>query len=165
MRNLLLVLLVGATACAARAPQSTFNATYTCGNSSITREGGTVRSPGDLRQTSRLSWQDDDGDHYVTWPLSPTDKQATEYIIPADPKADAVERVYDTSRGSSTADWRLLNRQACTVKGGYSDALAHYMLGDSIEAVARDLSLDRDEARSLVRHALLSLQHRYYRDR
>jgi hypothetical protein len=165
MRNFLLVLLVGATACAARAPRSTFNATYTCGNASLTRDGGVVRSTGELRATSRLSWQDDAGDHYVTWPLSPTDRQATEYIIPADPKADAVERVYDTSRGSSTADWRLLTRQACTVDGGYNDALARYMRGESIDDLARDLSMNRDQARGLVQHALMSLQHRYWRDR
>jgi hypothetical protein len=165
MRNLLLVFLVGATACAARAPRSTFNATYTCGAASITREGGVVRATGELRATSRLSWRDDAGDHYVTWPLSPTDKQATEYIIPVDPKADATERVYDTTRGSSTADWRLVTKQVCTVEGGYNDALARYMRGESIDDLARDLAMDRDEARGLVQHALMALQHRYWRDR
>jgi hypothetical protein len=163
MRNLVLVVLV--TACAARPPRSTFDATYTCGNGSIIRESGIVRNTAEPHASSRLSWQDDAGDHYVTWPLSPTDRQATEYIIPIDVKADAVERTYDASRGSSTADWRLLGKQVCTVQGGYNDALARFMHGESIDDVARDLSLDHDEARGMVQHALQALQHRYMRDR
>jgi hypothetical protein len=163
MRNVLLVVFI--TACAARAPRPTFDATYACGTASITREGGVVHSTVDPHASSRLSWQDDAGDHYVTWPLSPTDRQATEYIIPTDAKADAVERVYDTSRGSSTADWRLLGKQVCTVQGGYNDALVRFMRGESIDDLARDLAMDRDEARGMVYHALQALQHRYMRDR
>ena len=100
-----------------------------------------------------------------TWPLSPTDSSATEYIMPSDPKADAVERVYDTSRGSSTADWRLLTRRSCTAHGGYNDALARWMRGETIDDVAHDLSIDRDEASGMVKRALTSLQTRYWRER
>jgi hypothetical protein len=165
MRNILLVLVVGATACAARPARPTFNMQYTCGDASIVRDQDVVRTSDSARVVSRLSWQDDAGDHYVSWPLSPTDKEATEYIVPTDPKADAVERVYDTSRGSSTADWKLTHREACTAHGGYNDALARWMKGESIDDVARDFSMDRDEARGMVRRALTSLQTRYWRDR
>ncbi len=137
---------------------------YSCGESTIVRDRDVVRT-GDARIVSRLSWQDEAGDHYVNWPLSPTDKEATEYVVPADPKADATERQYDTSRGSSTADWKLVSRQVCTARGGYNDALARWMKGESIDDVARELSMDRDEARGMVRRALTSLQTRYWRDR
>lgn len=165
MRNFLVVLVAGATACAARPPRSTFDASYTCGGETIRRDDGVVHSSGEPHATSRLSWRDDAGDHYVTWPLSPTDKKATEYIIPADPKADAIERSYDTSRGSSTADWRLVTKQACTVEGGYNDALARYVRGESIDDLARDFAIGRDEAQGLLQYALSQVQHRYWRDR
>lgn len=165
MRNLLFVVVVAATACAARPPRPTLTTQYTCGESSIVRDRDVVRTGDSQRVLSRLSWQDDAGDHYVSWPLSPTDKEATEYVVPSDPRADASERVYDTSRGSSTADWKLVSRQACTAQGGYNDALARWMKGESIDDVARELSMDRDEARGMVRRALTSLQTRYWRDR
>lgn len=163
MRKLLLVFVVGA--CAARPARPTSRTEYTCGDSSIVRDRDVVRNGSSNQVMSRLSWQDDAGDHYVSWPLSPTDKEATEYVVPNDPKADASERVYDTSRGSSTADWKLVTRQACTAHGGYNDALARWMKGESIDDVARDLAMDRDEARGMVRRALSSLQTRYWRDR
>jgi len=165
MRKLLLVFVVGATACAARPARPTLTTQYSCGDSSIIRDQDVVRTGDSTRVVSRLSWQDDAGDHYVSWPLSPTDKEATEYIVPADPRADATERVYDTSRGASTADWKLVTKQACTAHGGYNDALGRWMKGESIDDVARELSLDRDEARGMVRRALTSLQTRYWRDR
>jgi len=164
MRKFFLVLVVAATACAARPARPTLTTQYSCGESTIVRDRDVVRT-GDARVVSRLSWQDDAGDHYVSWPLSPTDKEATEYVVPADPKADAFEREYDTSRGASTADWKLVSRQVCTARGGYNDALARWMKGESIDDVARELSMDRDEARGMVRRALTSLQTRYWRDR
>lgn len=164
MRKLLLVFVVSSAACAARPARPTITTAYSCGDASIVRDRDVVRTGDTNHVVSRLSWQDDAGDHYVSWPLSPTDKEATEFIVPSDPKADASERVYDTSRGSSTADWKLVSRQACTAHGGYNDALARWMKGESIDDVARDLAMDRDEARGMVRRALTSLQTRYWHE-
>lgn len=165
MRNILLLVLVGASACAARSPRSTFTGEYSCGDAAVVREGAAVRTTGGTPSESRLSWTDDAGDHYVNWPLSPTDKSATEFIIPPDPKADAFERTYDTSRGASTADWRLVTKQTCTARGGYNDALTRWMAGETIDGIAHDLSIDRDEAKNVVRHALMTAQTRYWRER
>ncbi|MDB4958082.1 MAG: hypothetical protein JWO36_5651 [Myxococcales bacterium] len=170
MRNfLLLSLLVGASACAARAPQTTIPVQYACGDSQVVREGDrlSVNRPqnDDALRPASLGWHDDDGDHFVTWPLSATDVQAVEYVVPNDRRSDAVERVYDTSKGVSTADWRLTKRQVCTAHGGYSDALARWMKGADIDQLASELSVDHEAARGLVHTALTALQHRYYKDR
>jgi hypothetical protein len=165
MRNMLLLVLVGASACAARSPRSTFSGEYSCGDSAFVREPSAVRTAGAMPSESRLSWTDDAGDHYVRWPLSATEKSATEFIIPPDPKADALERTYDTSRGASTADWRLVTRQVCTPRGGYNDALARWISGETLEGIARDFSIDRDEAKNVLHRALMSAQTRYWRER
>jgi hypothetical protein len=39
------------------------------------------------------------------------------------------------------------------------------MSGESIDNIAHDLSVDRDQARDLIHDALLSAQRRYFRDR
>jgi hypothetical protein len=165
MRNMLLLVLVAASACAARGPRSTFSAQYSCGDAAVVREGGTVRSTSAAATDWRLSWTDDAGDHYVSWPLSATDRSATELVIPPDPKADAVQRHYDTSRGASTADWRLVTKEVCTVHGGYHDALVRWMAGETFEGIASDLAIGPDEAKSAVRQALMSAQTRYWRER
>lgn len=165
MRNMLLLVVLGASACAARTSHSTFSAQYTCGDAAVVRDGTIVRSSGTMASDWRLSWTDDAGDHYVSWPLSATDRSATELIIPPDPKADAVQRQYDTSRGASTADWRLVTKQVCTVHGGYHDALVRWMAGETFDGIASDLAIDRDEAMSAVHHALTLAQSRYWRER
>ena len=33
----------------------------------------------------------------MTWPLSPTDRVATEFVVPNDPRQDAVQHTYDTA--------------------------------------------------------------------
>jgi hypothetical protein len=119
-------------------------------------------SPGEI---SRLSWRDGKGEHFVTWPLSPTDRAATEFIVPADPRQDATQRTYDTTFGSSTTDWRPVNETVCTARGGYSDVLTRYMRGESIDDLTRDVGLSsRDETRAVLRKALVSLQKKYWRD-
>ena len=165
MRNMLLLVLVGASACAARAPHSTFSAEYSCGDAAVVRDAAAVRTTGATPSESRLSWSDDAGDHYVNWPLTATDRSATEFVIPSDPKADAMERVYDTSRGPSTADWRLVHKQACRAQGGYNEALTRWMAGETIDAIAKDLSIGRDEAKQVVRKALMTAQTRYWNER
>src|SRR5688500_3749366 len=110
MRKFLLVILVGASACAARgAHQPTMPVQYACGDTSVTRDGTEIRSsaPGEV---SRLSWRDDQGEHFVAWPLSPTDRNAMEFVVPSDPRMDALQHTYDTTFGSSTADWRLISK-------------------------------------------------------
>jgi hypothetical protein len=165
MRNFLLVILVGTSACAARSSQPTIPVNYACGDHTVTRNGVEMRSSEAPGAISRLSWRDDKGEHFVTWPLSPTDREATEFIVPNDPLQDATQNVYDTTFGASTADWRRTNTRVCTARGGYNDVLSRYMRGESIETLTQDVGLSsRDETRALLRKALVSLQKRYWRD-
>jgi len=165
MRNVLLVLLLGASACAARTSTSTLHARYTCGDVAVSRDGSEIHT-GTAGVLGRLSWHDDAGDHFVVWPSAPTDRDAMELIVPSDPHLDAVQRTYDTTFGSSTVDWRLIDKQVCTASGGYNDVLARYMKGESIDDLTTSIgATNRDETRTLIRKALVSLQHRYWRDR
>jgi hypothetical protein len=166
MRKLFLVALVGASACAARSSsRPTMPVHYSCGDNAVTRTGIEMRGSEKPGEVSRLSWSDDSGEHFVTWPLSPTDRTATEFVVPSDPRQDAVQHTYDTTFGSSTADWRLVDKQVCTAQGGYSDVLARYMRGESIDELTRDVGLSsRDETRAVLRKALVTLQKRYWRE-
>jgi hypothetical protein len=163
---LLFVLAAGATACAARAPRiTTPNITYSCDNErQVHRDNGRVLSTSGTAQLA-LGWRDGEGEHFVSWPTSSTQMEAVEYVMPPDARADAIERVYDTSKGSSRVDWRMVRSTACTATGGYSDALARFATGKSFDQVAQELSLgDKNEARELVHHALVSVQKRYFRE-
>ena len=166
MRNFLLLVLVGASACAARSShQPTMPVHYACGDVAVTRDGSEMRPAGAQGEISRLSWSDKQGEHFVTWPLSPTDRAAVEFIVPADPRQDATQVTYDTTFGSSTADWRLTDKKVCTAQGGYNDVLARYMRGESIDDLTRSTGLSsRDETRTVLRKALVSLQKKYWRD-
>jgi hypothetical protein len=114
---------------------------------------------------SQLGWRDDAGDHFVNWPHSPTEVEAVEFVAPSDPRADAMMKTYDTSKGMSTTDWRMTKTEVCRAEGGYNDALTRWMDGSSIDEVAVSLATDKEQARSLVNHALTALQKRYLRDR
>jgi hypothetical protein len=166
MRRILLVFLVvsGAAACAGRATPTTLTArTYTCGEHQIETGREALRVAGNALP---IGWSDDDGLHYVAWPTGKTTRETIEYMIPADARMDAVELRYDTTKGSSRVDWRLVGRKLCTANGGYNDALARFATGKSFDQVAQELALsDRAEARQLVHHALQSLTKRYYKDR
>ena len=164
MRNIILVVLAGTSACAARANYPTTPVEYACGDAVVVRDASGLRE-GWAEPTARMAWRDDSGEHYVAWPATPTGVEATEYIVPADPRQDAVRHTYDTTNGSSTQDWRLIHRQVCTARGGYNDALAQYIKGVPIEDIARDLQLDHDEARAVVARGLMSLQKKYWHDR
>src|SRR5438876_12460835 len=126
MRKLLVVAVLASACVPHAASRTTLPAQYTCG-------GITVAAPFD---GARLGWTDDAGDHYVAWPQTPVDVEAVEIVVPNDPRQDAVRRIYDASKGTSTADWRLIRRQVCTAKGGYSDVLARHLRGDSLDEVA-----------------------------
>jgi hypothetical protein len=163
--EMLLVVVAGAAACAGRAPVPTTLAatTYSCGDREIRHASDQVRT---AESALGIGWRDGEGRHYVAWPTSATSREAREYVIPADSKMDAVERVYDTSRGTSRVDWRMIQQSTCTANGGYSDALARFASGKSFDQVARELGMtDKTEARELVHQALLSVQKRYYKDR
>ncbi len=171
MRNISLLVLIGlgVTACASRAPKSTMSltGTYACGDLEIVREGERLTSSSTIASgplsPSTLSWRDDQGDHFVTFPTAVTDVEAVEYVLPHDPRADAIEKLYDTSKGRSTADWRLTRRRVCRADAGYSNAFSLWMDGTSIEDITVQLSLsDRSTARALVRHALTNYNRRYY---
>ena len=164
MRNVLFLLVIGASACAARAPQTTLHAEYTCGDMPITRDGSEVRSatPDVL---GRLSWRDDAGDHFVAWPASPTDRNAVEFVMPSDPQQDGQAKKYDTTFGASTTDWRLTEKHTCRAKLGYNEVLARYLAGESIEQLAAASGVSREDTRTQIRKAMVSLQRRYWRDR
>jgi len=163
---MVLVLLLAASACASSAPQSTLPVRYACGSTAVVRTGAKLVVDADMPNPAQLGWSDDDGDHFVTWPAVTTDVEAIEYVMPHDARKDAVERRYDARPGYSVSDWRLLDKRVCRAEGGYTDALARWMNGDSLDKVARDLSLDdRRHARRLVHKALATLQKQYLHDR
>jgi|GEM_PF-3087555 len=168
IRSSLFTLVVGASACAARAPQSTLDvnapqARYACGEDEIVRDGRAVFSS---RESVRIrrGWTDGEGEHFVEWPRRTTTMEALEYVLPSDTAENAIVRVYDTSGGSSRADWRMKKLSKCTATGGYTDALARYAAGKSIDEVARELSLDGNKVRALVEKALHKTQSRYLAD-
>lgn len=172
MRNLGVLLLVSMSACATGSPKSALalKGRYTCGDLEIVRDGERVTptataTDGPLAPTT-MSWRDGQGDHFVRFPTAVTDVEAIEYVLPHDPHADAIEKLYDTSKGRSTADWRLTRRRVCRADGGYSDAFARWVEGASLDEITAQLSLsDRATARKMVHHALSDYQRRYYRDR
>ena len=166
MRDLLVLLTIGASACAATAPKSTIPVSYACGETAVTRDAAGLRVNGDVTKSPKLGWSDTVGDHYVMWPVSPTDGEAVEFVVPTYPRLDATERFYDTSKGVSFADWRVVKHESCTAQGGYSDALGRFINGATVADLANDLTHgDRDEARTLVHDAMLALQRRYWKDR
>ena len=166
IRSLLFMTLVGASACAARAPQSTLEpkapeVRYACTDDELVRDGRSIYSSHESQHVRR-GWTDNEGDHFVEWPRRTTTMEAVEYVLPNDALADAQVRVYDTSGGSSRADWRLKHTAPCTASGGYTEALAHYVRGESVKQVAEALSLDgSDKARKLIEKALSNAQARY----
>jgi hypothetical protein len=164
MRKLLLLALVTA-ACTPRPQAPTKPTEYVCSGYSLMRDGSEVKaSDGNL--VGRLSWRDDSGEHFVAWPATPTDREAIEIIIPADARQDAQHRTFDTTFGSSTADWRLKAKQTCTARDGYSDILTRYMKGESLDDLTASLALDsKDQTKLLLRRAIASVQHRYFHDR
>ncbi len=166
-RLLILATILGASACATRAPRSTMPVRYTCGDTAVVRTGTKLAvDVGEVVGVASLGWHDDHGDHFVTWPRDPTDGDSVEYVIPSDPRMDATEKLYDASHGYSSSDWRLVRKRVCRAEGGYSDALTRWMSGATLDQVAKDLALrDRHDARRLVHKALVSLQKQYLRDR
>jgi hypothetical protein len=167
MRTSALLLFAAATsACAARPPRSTLTTRYDCGDLDLVRRGETLAVARGGAAPAYLGWRDRDGDHFVAWPVSPLGVEAVDVVVPDDPRQDAVRRVYDASKGASSADWRLVARQVCPARGGYSEVLARYLGGDSLDHLAADLTRgDRDEARAIVHRAMVSLERRYYHDR
>jgi hypothetical protein len=163
MRNILLV-LVGASACAARSQVPTIPVAnqFTCGDMSFERVGSTLQLG---NGTSKFGWADSEGDHYVNWPVSQTDVSTVEFTIPRDGHSDAIQHVWDTSRGTSRTEWRLLASEVCQSKGSYSYVLARWMNGASLDDLSRELAVDHTAARELVHDALLTAQKRYFRDR
>ncbi len=142
---------------------------YACDDAELTRVGDrllvTARDPGSAGDI-RLGWVDDDGSHYLAWPLSTTQVSTVEYVVPGDPKADATSRLYDTRTGTSAADWRLVHQETCSARAGYSAALTMFATGHSMADVATKFGLkDSDAARALVHDAMLSVTRRYYADR
>ena len=166
MRKLILLALVTA-ACMPPSPHTPTTPTeYVCSGDSFVRDGSSeIKStPGDI--VGHLSWRDGSGEHYVAWPATPTDREAVEIVIPQDPRQDAQRRTYDTTFGSSTADWRLKSKQSCTAHDGYNDVLTRYIKGESIDDITHSLALESNaETRVLLKRAMASVQHRYFVER
>ncbi len=160
----LLVLMVsGAAACAGRPAATTLThgpamtSTYACNSQLVKREAGNVFAATDGRLA--MAFQDDAGDHFVALPETPTSTRAVEYVMPNDHRANAVERIYDTSRGQSRADWRIVDENVCVVKGGYTDAFSMFASGSSMDDIANRLGLEnRIEARRLIQEGLRAAQ-------
>lgn len=168
MRNaLFLVVLSAATSgCAARPVAPTTPLHYACDGADVVRAGDELTVSSATAGDMRRGWADAEGEHFVLWPRATTESSATEYVIPADRHLDAVARVWDTTQGTSPADWRLKTKGACRVRGGYSDVLAVFAGGGTLEDVATKLELvDSNQARTLVRDAMIALQRRYYATR
>ncbi|MCX5743342.1 MAG: hypothetical protein NT062_12690 [Proteobacteria bacterium] len=166
MSKHVLLLAVLSTACAARSIYvlSTSPTSYACSHATVVYAGATLETS--TGHSTELGWHDEEGAHFVAGPISPTDIDAVEYVIPADPHQDAIQRVYDTSKGATRADWQLVARESCVAHGGYTDALTRFMKGDTLDQVASALTnSDHEQARHLVRTALATLQKQYYRDR
>lgn len=168
-KQLLLVLIVsGAAACAGRTAPTTLNqpsmtSTYACTSHLVKREAGNVFAGADTRLA--LAFQDGAGDHFVAWPESPTTTRAVEYVMPDDQRADAIERIYDTSRGQARADWRVIDENVCVVRGGYSDAFNRFAAGSSMDDIAKDLGLgNRLEARKLIKEGMRAATVRFHRE-
>ena len=47
----------------------------------------------------------------------------------------------------------------------HNDALARWMSGESIDRIAMELAIDRDEAKHEIRQGLMGAQTRYWRER
>ena len=164
MRNLILLALVS-SACAAQPKRPAMPSEYACSGFSVVRNGNELKTS-DSGAVSKLSWRDADGEHFIAWPQTPTDRDAIEFVMPTDPMQDVTQRTYDTTFGSSTADWRVTGKQQCTARGGYNDILFRYVKGESLDDLTRSLALDsRDDTRRLLHRAIAAVQHRYLRDR
>ena len=144
-RHLILV-LVAATGCAAgRSSESTF-ARYTCDGKPVARNGDEVAFGG--ARVSRLA-STGDADRFIG---TVGDRQV-ELVLPRDTRVDGW-----VSEGAT--------RRACVVHGGYSDALARWMRGETADEIATQLALaDRAAARQLIHDAILNLHVRYRRER
>lgn len=166
---ILSLVVVGAAACAAQPSRTTLtNPTiakdaYACNDRMVVRDSHQVFAGSDERLS--LGWQDGDGDHFVAWPASPTAMETVEYVMPADPRDNALQRVYDTSKGKSRADWRMVKENVCTAKRGYTSALAMFAEGKSFDQLATEMDLSKKDARKLVHDAMITVQKRFYRDR
>ena len=162
MRNFTALLLtLGAAASSARANRSTLPTEYACGDTALVPHAESL----ELREqtasaldvggsSAKLGWRDRDGGHYVLG----AGHQTIEFIVPGDPHLDATQRVYDANK-------TLVSHGTCTARGGYSDALARFLKGESMGDIARELDLgDRDAAAKLVHDGLRAAQVRYYRE-
>jgi len=165
MRTKLVLLAALAVGCAGSRPtHARFPVEYACSDFALVHDGDTLQVAGAARTTAPVSWRDHAGSHFLLRVATGVD--VIEYVVPEDPYRDASERVFDTSTGSSIVDWRLVKRDVCVARGGYSDALVRYARGESVAEVATALTAgDREEALGLVHHALRELQGRYYKER
>ncbi|MEO8554425.1 MAG: hypothetical protein ABI678_30830 [Kofleriaceae bacterium] len=165
MRKQLLILALVGVGCAAHPVHPSLPVQYSCGDLAIVHDGNTLQVSGDRQAAAAMSWRDDAGSHFLVRPVSPTDVDVVEYVVPDDPRQDASERVFDSTEGSSAVDWRLVKRQVCVARGGYSDALVRYAHGATVGELADNLTAgDREQALGLVHHALRELQSRYYKE-
>ena len=167
---ILSLVVVGAAACAAQPARTTLSTssskateTYACNDQMVVRDSQAVFAGSDERLT--LGWQDGDGDHFVAWPSSPTKMETVEYVMPSDPRDNALQRIYDTSKGKSRADWRMVKESACIAKRGYTSALSMFAEGKSFDSVATELDISRKDAEKLVHDAMMTVQKRYFRER
>ena len=138
-RTIFLTLALGA--CVARSHGDTVPHQYDCAGTRVVATGATLQVRDHLLHRDR---RDGDGDHFKA--------DHVEYVVPSDRDADAAMRT-------------PLTNAVCVAEGGYTDAMQRFMRSGSHHAVALELQLDDDGARSLIGAALRRIQRSYYRDR
>ena len=118
MRNMVLLAIVAASACATRPSHSTFTTEPSCESNEVVQKRAT-----------------------------------TELMMPAEP------------RPASAAYWHFASDRPYTPPGSTNAALSRWMAGETIDTVAKELSIDREQAKHEIRQALMSAQTRYWRER
>lgn len=147
MRFLLAAVLTTA-ACAGSLPEPSTPLQYSCADHTLTRDGNTLAGLGGMQFV-----REEQGGFVFTSP----DRSI---IVPADPRRDAVERVY--AHDDAT---RIARSEVCRVRGGYSDMMFRYSAGETLDQLAKEeTNGDRDAAYRLVQRGLLDQQNRLRRD-
>jgi hypothetical protein len=145
-----------AGACADLRPHVTAPIEYSCRTTTLVVRGAQLElvsaaPAGQLAGAARTT-HEGRGDHYGTAVANGT----VDVFVPVDAQLDATASVYDGTR-------TLIDREICIARGGYTDVLARYLDGATFEDLARQLTLDSpEEARTLVRRAMMRVARRFY---
>jgi hypothetical protein len=100
----------------------------------------------------------------ATPPQSSVGSSTVAYIVQPDVRREAPARVNSAS-GTTSTSGGARRRDAVAANRGSDNALVSYLQGESLTELAHDLALhDKDQARDLVHHEMISLHQRYLLD-